>query len=85
MENVRVVVRCRPMDKIERDSSSTNIIKVEKFSRSVTVTKPNSSTGEPPKTYYFDNVFGEESTQVGPHKIFFSLTLFTLTLIIVCI
>lgn len=64
IENVRVVVRVRPMDKIERDVFSENVVKVDKLNRSVTVRKPNASTGEPPKTYYFDNVFGEDSTQV---------------------
>lgn len=52
------------MDKNELDTGNHNIVQVDKKNRSVTVTKPNSGQGEPPKTYYFDNVFGEESTQV---------------------
>ncbi|KAG4071327.1 hypothetical protein HA402_004031 [Bradysia odoriphaga] len=64
IENVRVVVRVRPMDKIEQDAFSENVIKVDKVNRSVIVRKPNASTGEPPKIYYFDNVFGEDSSQV---------------------
>lgn len=64
IENVRVVVRVRPMDKMEMDMGSGNCIKVDKINRNVTVYKPNSNAGEPPKTYYFDNVFAEDSTQV---------------------
>lgn len=65
IENVRVVIRVRPMDKLELDAGANNIVKVDKINRSITVTKPNSSPGEPPKVYYFDNVYGEESTQVS--------------------
>uniref|UniRef100_A0A1B0CZ50 Uncharacterized protein n=1 Tax=Phlebotomus papatasi TaxID=29031 RepID=A0A1B0CZ50_PHLPP len=64
IENVRVVIRVRPMDKLELDAGANNIVKVDKINRSITVTKPNSSPGEPPKVYYFDNVYGEESTQL---------------------
>ncbi|XP_065091012.1 kinesin-like protein KIF3A [Ochlerotatus camptorhynchus] len=64
IENVRVVVRVRPMDKNEIESGSQNIIKTDKCNRFVTVYKPNANSSEPPKVYYFDNVFGEESTQI---------------------
>lgn len=64
IENVRVVVRVRPMDKIEETAFCENIIKVDKLNRSVVVRKPNASPAEPPKTYYFDNIFGEDSSQV---------------------
>lgn len=59
------------MDKIEHDAFSENIIKVDKLNRSVVVRKPNANPGEPPKTYYFDNVFGEDSSQVRRNKFFF--------------
>ncbi|XP_038116049.1 kinesin-like protein KIF3A [Culex quinquefasciatus] len=64
IENVRVVVRVRPMDKNELDSGSQNIIKTDKSNRCITVYKPNANSSEPPKVYFFDNVFGEESTQI---------------------
>ncbi|XP_058130622.1 kinesin-like protein KIF3A [Anopheles ziemanni] len=64
IENVRVVVRVRPMDKNELDSGSQNVIKVDKANRCITVVKPNANSSEPPKIYYFDNVFGEDSTQI---------------------
>lgn len=65
LENVRVVVRVRPMDKQEIESGTQNIVKVDKINRSVTVLKPGATANEPPKTYYFDNVFGEDSSQVS--------------------
>ncbi|XP_037906413.1 kinesin-like protein KIF3A [Hermetia illucens] len=64
LENVRVVVRVRPMDKQEIESGTQNIVKVDKINRSVTVLKPGATANEPPKTYYFDNVFGEDSSQI---------------------
>lgn len=65
IENVRVVVRCRPIDKSEKDSNCANVLKIDKFNRSITVIKPNATANEPPKTYFFDNVFGEDSSQVS--------------------
>lgn len=64
IENVRVVVRVRPMDKSELDSGNENVIRVDKLNRCITVIKPNAPITEPPKIYYFDNVFAEDSTQV---------------------
>lgn len=63
IENVRVVVRVRPI-KNELETGAQNIIKVDKPNRYITVYKPNASPSEPPKVYYFDNVFGEDSAQV---------------------
>lgn len=60
------------MDKNEKDASSQNILKMDKANRSITVFKPNTNlTTELPKTYYFDNVFGDDSTQV--RLVFFSI------------
>lgn len=64
VENVRVVVRVRPLDANELQQDSQNVVTVDKISRAITVLKPNAGAGEPPKVYYFDNVFGEESSQV---------------------
>lgn len=78
IENVRVVVRVRPMDQLERSACSQNIVQVDKVNRCISVSKPptlaatssSSSAGstEPPKVYYFDSVFGEESSQVSGIK-----------------
>lgn len=73
IENVRVVVRVRPMDKIEIDAGNSCVVKVDKVNRCVTLTKPNSDPGEPPRLYYFDNIFAEDSTQVCDMFSFYSV------------
>lgn len=64
IENVRVVVRIRPLDPNELDSGCGSVVKVDKLNRCIIVTKPNVPASEPPKLYHFDNVFAEDSTQV---------------------
>lgn len=67
MENVRVVVRTRPMDRNEIQCGALSVIKVDKLKRSITAVKPPSNisnSNEPPKTYYFDNVFDGDSSQL---------------------
>lgn len=64
IENVRVVVRVRPLDPNELDSRCENVVKVDKLNRCIIVTKPNAPASEPPKLYNFDNVFAEDSKQV---------------------
>lgn len=64
IENVRVVVRARPMDKNEFAAGALSVIKVDKLKRAITVVKPNATVNEPPKNYYFDNVFDGESSQL---------------------
>ncbi|XP_017100590.2 kinesin-like protein KIF3A [Drosophila bipectinata] len=64
IENVRVVVRCRPMDKNELSAGALGALSVDKINRAITVMKPNATANEPPKTYYFDNVFDGGSNQL---------------------
>ncbi|KAH8365714.1 hypothetical protein KR093_003780 [Drosophila rubida] len=64
IENVRVVVRSRPMDKQEVATGALSAIQVDKINRAITVVKPNATANEPPKTYYFDNVFDGASNQL---------------------
>uniref|UniRef100_A0A336MB45 Kinesin-like protein n=1 Tax=Culicoides sonorensis TaxID=179676 RepID=A0A336MB45_CULSO len=64
IENVRVVVRSRPLSKDEIAGGAQNIVKVDKANRQITVQKPNASITEPPKIYFFDNVFDENSSQI---------------------
>lgn len=64
IENVRVVVRSRPMDKNELSTGALSAIQVDKINRAITVAKPNATANEPPKTYYFDNVFDGGSNQL---------------------
>ncbi|KAH8270326.1 hypothetical protein KR018_008024 [Drosophila ironensis] len=64
IENVRVVVRCRPMDKNELSAGALGALSVDKMHRAITVMKPSATANEPPKTYYFDNVFDGASNQL---------------------
>ncbi|KAM8710099.1 hypothetical protein ACLKA7_016833 [Drosophila subpalustris] len=64
IENVRVVVRSRPLDKNELSTGALSAIQVDKINRAITVSKPNATANEPPKTYYFDNVFDGVSNQL---------------------
>lgn len=63
--NSSMYLRCRPMSKDEISAGSQNIVKCEKSNRQITVQKPNSNSTEPPKIYFFDNVFDDKSTQVS--------------------
>lgn len=64
IENVRVVVRVRPLNGKELDGHCKNIIKVDALNSEITVENPNAVQGEPPKIYSFDAVFDTDSTQV---------------------
>lgn len=63
-ENVRVIVRVRPMDAKEKLEGSHNVISVDSVNNMITVIKPNSVQNELPKTYSFDAVFDMNTTQV---------------------
>lgn len=78
-ENVRVVVRVRPLDGNERQEGCQNVVAVDKVSRAITVLKPNAGPAEPPKVYYFDNVFDEDSSQVRP---LFNIIIVTIIIIV---
>ncbi|XP_044730926.1 kinesin-like protein KIF3A [Chrysoperla carnea] len=62
-ENVRVVVRVRPLSTKEQNFNCINIVNVDTLNRSLTVKKPGSNL-EPPKTYTFDYAFDETATQM---------------------
>ncbi|XP_043487235.1 kinesin-like protein KIF3A [Polistes fuscatus] len=64
IENVRVVVRVRPLNGKELDGHSKNVIKVDTLNSEITVNNPNAVHGEPPKVFSFDAVFDTDSTQV---------------------
>lgn len=64
VENVRVVVRARPMDRNELLAGAVSVIKLDKLKRAITVVKPHATANEPPKNYYFDNVFDGDSSQL---------------------
>lgn len=64
IENVRVVVRVRPLNNQEKSANHKNVISVNTLSRSIAVTSPQAGVDEPPKTFSYDNVFDVNSKQV---------------------
>ncbi|XP_011300630.1 kinesin-like protein KIF3A [Fopius arisanus] len=64
IENVRVVVRVRPLNGKELDGHCKKIIKVDRLNAELTVENPNAQQGEPPKVFSFDAAFDVDSTQV---------------------
>ncbi|XP_035682525.1 kinesin-like protein KIF3A isoform X4 [Branchiostoma floridae] len=67
-DNVRVVVRCRPMNEKEVREQYKQVVKIDEVTGQVTVTKPN-SPNEPPKQFTFDTVFGPDSKQVDVYNL----------------
>ncbi|XP_067132536.1 kinesin-like protein KIF3A [Centruroides vittatus] len=67
-ENVRVVVRSRPMSEKEVAAGYKNIIEVDSVQGMVTVWNPNGTQGEPPKRFTFDTVFGPDAKQLDVYN-----------------
>ncbi|XP_033212363.1 kinesin-like protein KIF3A [Belonocnema kinseyi] len=61
-ENVRVVVRVRPLSKKELENNCKKITKIDTLNAEITI--ENANRGEPPKVFSFDAVFDTNSTQV---------------------
>ncbi|MCP9258198.1 Kinesin-like protein [Dirofilaria immitis] len=68
VDNVRVVVRCRPLSHTEREQGHRKIVSVDSAGNSVSVTNPNNDQ-EPPRIFTFDAVFGEDSDQFSVYNI----------------
>lgn len=76
-ENVRVVVRCRPMSRKESERNCKLIVDVISESNSISVNNPNptessdpTTKGDPnsPKTFTFDAVFSTTCTQADVYN-----------------
>lgn len=64
-ENIRVVVRCRPLSEKEQAAGCHDIVVVDTVQGTVLVTNPNGAHGDvPPKMFTFDTVFDVNSKQV---------------------
>lgn len=64
-ENIRVVVRCRPLSDKEQAAGCQNIVEVDTVQGTLLVSNPHGSHGDvPPKLFTFDTVFGLESKQM---------------------
>lgn len=64
IENVRVVVRVRPLNGKELDGHCKNITQVDSLNGEIMVENPHAAPGEPPKVFSFDAVFDTDSSQV---------------------
>jgi kinesin family protein 3/17 len=68
-ENVRVVVRCRPLSRKEADRDCKQIVEVDTNKNCITISNPNPASAEDPsKTFTFDSVFPPESTQADVYN-----------------
>ncbi|XP_004836664.1 kinesin-like protein KIF3A isoform X1 [Heterocephalus glaber] len=67
-DNVKVVVRCRPLNEREKSMCYRQAVSVEEMRGTITVHKADSSN-EPPKTFTFDTVFGPESKQLDVYNL----------------
>lgn len=63
IENVRVFVRVRPLNKKEKAEKHRNIIQIDEEENVLMIKKPISEN-EKPKLFKFDHIFNEECTQV---------------------
>lgn len=67
--NVKVCVRCRPLNEKEKGNGNQKVVSVDKNRGIVSVRNPTCEQGEPPKTFTFDHVFGDDSKQVDIYNL----------------
>ncbi|KAL3880211.1 hypothetical protein ACJMK2_032468 [Sinanodonta woodiana] len=67
-DNVKVYVRCRPINEKEKEQGCIDVVKVDSVRGSITLRNTNATHGEPPKTFTFDTVYGPESKQVDVYN-----------------
>ncbi|XP_075062105.1 kinesin-like protein KIF3A [Mixophyes fleayi] len=67
-DNVKVVVRCRPLNEREKAMSSKMAVNVDEIRGTIAVHKVD-SMNEPPKTFTFDTVFGPDSKQLDVYNL----------------
>ncbi|XP_051789429.1 kinesin-like protein KIF3A isoform X2 [Erpetoichthys calabaricus] len=67
-DNVKVVVRCRPLNQKEKTMGYKQAVNVDEIRGTITVHKVD-SMNEPPKTFTFDTVFGPDSNQLDVYNL----------------
>uniref|UniRef100_A0A672MXH1 Kinesin-like protein n=1 Tax=Sinocyclocheilus grahami TaxID=75366 RepID=A0A672MXH1_SINGR len=67
-DNVKVVVRCRPLNEKEKMMAHKQAVAVDEIRGTITVNKLE-MTSEPPKTFTFDTVFGPDSKQLDVYNL----------------
>ncbi|GFS26918.1 kinesin-like protein [Elysia marginata] len=68
VDNVRVVVRTRPLNEKEISTNCTEVVKIDEVRGTVTVKNPQGGSSEPPKTFTFDIVFGPNCKQLDVYN-----------------
>lgn len=68
IDNVKVVVRCRPLNQKEKMMGHKQAVVVDEIRGTITVNKLE-TPHEPPKTFTFDTVFGPESKQLDVYNL----------------
>lgn len=68
VENVRVVLRVRPLSEQEIENSCRQITSVDSSCNAISVTNPQAPSEEPPKVFTFDTVFDTDSTQIDVYN-----------------
>lgn len=63
-DNVKVIVRVRPLNENEVKKSFRNVVEVDALGGTITLKNPDPMTPCPPKTFTFDHVFDRDSKQV---------------------
>lgn len=63
-----MVVRCRPMNEKEVGSGCGLAVNVDESRGIITVKNRNARTGEPPKQFTYDRVFGLDAKQVDVYN-----------------
>uniref|UniRef100_A0A3P8WGA3 Kinesin-like protein n=1 Tax=Cynoglossus semilaevis TaxID=244447 RepID=A0A3P8WGA3_CYNSE len=67
-DNVKVVVRCRPLNQKEKMMSHKQAVTVDEIRGTITVNRLETPQ-EPPKTFTFDTVFGQDSKQLDVYNL----------------
>ncbi|CAH1402833.1 unnamed protein product [Nezara viridula] len=68
IENVRVVVRVRPMNKKEIESGYRSVVTVNRINGSISVKNPNGGRDDLPKIFTYDIVFDIDSKQMDVYN-----------------
>ncbi|XP_066908565.1 kinesin-like protein KIF3A isoform X2 [Halyomorpha halys] len=68
IENVRVVVRVRPMNKKEIESGYKSVVTVNRINGSISVKNPNGGREDLPKIFTYDIVFDIDSKQMDVYN-----------------
>ncbi len=66
---MKVCVRVRPLNSKETSEGNQKVVSVDKSTGSISVRNPNSNSGEPPKVYTFDHVFGDDAKQLDIYNL----------------